>query len=109
MDFRDRLRALFQPQALPARGGLSGPGFSGGSRFQGGGGKWRGKPATVWDRRNDPAAARQSSARLKGTTLAQDDAASKARRREGLLLLCAVNHPLLLDRHGEELMLLEIQ
>src|SRR5690606_26750839 len=66
-------------------------------------------PQTVWDRRDDPVAARLSSARLKGTALGHDDNATRGRLREGLLVLCAISHPLLLDKHGEELMAVEFE
>ncbi|RMF08437.1 MAG: DNA primase [Alphaproteobacteria bacterium] len=48
------------------------------------------------------------SGRLKGTALARDGAAVRARRREQLLLLCLINHPALLERYAEEIAVLEI-
>lgn len=109
MEFKERLAALFRPQGTPpARASGGGGGYAPRPR-PGGAAKGRGRPQSIWDRRDDPAAARLSSARLKGTALAQDDVATRSRLREGLLLLCAVNHPLLLDLHGEELMTLEMQ
>ena len=47
--------------------------------------------------------------RLTAQAIGQDDRAGRARRREQLILACVINHPLLIERHEEELAGLELQ
>lgn len=45
---------------------------------------------------------------LAATPLGRGDSAAKSRRREQLILLCVINHPLLADRFGEDLAAVEM-
>ncbi|RIK95315.1 MAG: DNA primase [Proteobacteria bacterium] len=47
--------------------------------------------------------------RLSAALMGQDDRAGRSRRREQLILACVLNHPLLIERHEEELAGLELQ
>lgn len=97
-DFRNRVGALWRPadqghvhtRRSPARTG----------RFA----SSRGPRGGRFDERKLPA-----SAALRETPLVRGDEAARSRLREGLLLLCAINHPTLLDSHAEEMMELEIR
>ena len=103
-DLRGRLQKLFgtgrAAQAPFRRGG-------GGFRPQGAGGRWTSGSMTR-ARGRDAAFVPPVSAELKRTVLAADTTGSD-RMREGLMLLIVLNHPELLDFHGEELAQVEIK
>lgn len=120
VEFRDRMSALFRPQrnydraesSKQSRGdyGLSRPRTAYSiQRTQAAGRGGKGRVQSIWDRRDDPAAARISAARLKSTALGREGTGVRGRAREALILLCMVNHPTLLETHVEELMTLEFQ
>lgn len=98
-DFRQRLRALFDSTSSKAsrQGGGRKPSrpFAAGKGGYGGRSRFGGME-------------RPPSGRLRMTPLAQDGAAARARGREQLLLLCLVNHPVLIDVHFEEIAEIEI-
>lgn len=101
-DIRNRISALWRPPAdngyRAGAGRGRGPAPYGRNRRSGG---WR---SGRIDERKLPA-----SAALRETALAREDEAARSRMREGLLLLCAINHPTLLDSFAEEIMGLEIR
>lgn len=101
-DFRNRISALWRPpqdRTDTAPRQARGPYGRGGRNMS-----WTGPRGGRIDERKLPA-----SAALRETALVRGDDAARSRLREGLLLLCAINHPTLLDSHAEELMGLEIR
>jgi len=104
-DFRQRLRALFDA----ASGNASGQGGRGQSSARGYASKRFASGKGGYGGRSRFGALQQPpSGRLRMTPLAQDGAAARARGREQLLLLCLVNHPVLIDAHFEEIAEIEI-
>ncbi len=115
-EFRDRMFTLFRPQSTRAgeygqkRGAGQRTDFNGRSPA----GFSRRGAKTIRDQRLDPISGRLSAARLKTTALSRDDAgaqnaAVRSRGREGFLILSVINHPALIDPHGEELLTIEFR
>lgn len=114
-EFRARLRDLFAPAKSSGmvRGGPDRPGgrnYAGGRNYKDGAGSRHLRGGAGYQRTGFGAerAAVESRGRLRATNLGHDGTASRARRREQLLLLCLLNHPALIEPHLEEIVDIEL-